>query len=35
MSEIKIRKIDETRASDVRIPNQPFKIWGRSWFRSR
>ena len=29
MSEIKIRKIDETRASDARIPNQPFKIWGR------
>ncbi|MDR4288099.1 GNAT family N-acetyltransferase, partial [Bacillus thuringiensis] len=25
MSEIKIRKINGTRASDARIPNQPFK----------
>lgn len=29
MSEIVIRKIDEAHNQDARIPNQPFKIWGR------
>lgn len=29
MLEISIRKIDETHAEDARLPNQPFKIWGR------
>lgn len=29
MAEITIRKIDVTHANDARIPNQPFKIWGR------
>lgn len=29
MSEIEIRKIDNSHATDARIPNQPFKIWGK------
>ncbi|WP_308556466.1 GNAT family N-acetyltransferase [uncultured Lactobacillus sp.] len=29
MSEIDIHKIDNSHASDARIPNQPFKIWGK------
>lgn len=29
MSEIQVRKIDKAHARDARLPNEPFKQWGR------